>query len=326
MSKSENGKKASLPSGRKRISTKEGVNALARVQKLTGALFIASAFFGIYLLATDQSLWLLAVSHAYGLALIIAADVVLGILSLLSVRRVYLPSIVWAILTIFLQIGDIVTAPQYKMTVGYFASYLFGLWAYDAFLVAQVVAVVSGLLGRQYLQFRIKKKVTYFDMASKNSRRDFLQIVGSIAILVGLAGIFGVAEALGSNLTQNTTTNSTGTTNPLPSGAIANFSQLLELSPVYFDYPAGYPNALFKKPDGTVAALSMLCTHVCCECTFESGSGRIFCPCHGSVFDDSGNVLGGPAPLPLPSVELSIDQSGNIFPKKVSGSSPCFQG
>ena len=309
----------------RKVSKTEARSAVAKFQRYMGVALLASAFFGIYLLATDKSLWILAVSHAYGLLLIVVVDFVLAILIFSSVRQIYLLGIAWAILTIILQVGDIVTAPQYGMTVQHFASYLFTLWAFDAILAAQVVLIVVGLYGRDYLKYKVQKKaVTYFEMGSKNSRRDFLQIVGSIAVLAAIAGAFGVAEVLSPKpQPQSTTQTATGSTNNLPSGAIANVAQLQVMSPVYFDFPSGYPNVLFKKADGTVAALSTLCTHICCQCSFDSGSGDLFCPCHGSVFDDAGNVLRGPAPTPLPSIELSIDSTGNIFPKAVKGSSPC---
>jgi len=48
----------------------------------------------------------------------------------------------------------------------------------------------------------------------------------------------------------------------------------------------------------TFNALSSQCTHAACEITAFSGQSFV-CPCHGSQFDASGKVLGGPAPSPL---------------------------
>ena len=123
---------------------------------------------------------------------------------------------------------------------------------------------------------------------------------------------------------QSSTTTGTSTTSAAAL-SIGNVNDLQILSPVYFEYPeAGYPNVLFKKADGTVVALSLLCTHLCCTAKFQSSDGEIDCPCHGSKFDNSGNVLNGPATQPLPQVNLTIDSSGNIFPNGISGSSPCL--
>ena len=142
--------------------------------------------------------------------------------------------------------------------------------------------------------------------------RDFLQIEGGIAFLVSISAALGIAYSLDSSQPKNPSQSSSSQTiGSLPSGAIANINDLSTLSPVYFEFPTGYPNMLLKKPDETVSALSMLCTHVCCQCQFDSNSSRISCPYHGSVFDQSGNVLNGPASSKLPSIELSNDSNGN---------------
>lgn len=306
------------------ILKKEANRKLDLFQRYIGVALILSAAFGIYLLATDKSLWLLAVSHAYGLVAISAIDIILGLTSLSFQYRKLIPlSYGWAILTIILQVGDIVTAPQYKMTFQYFAGYLFGIWAFDALLATQAVVIVIGLYTRRFEKILVRKKhLTYFDMGLKKGRRDFLQITGAVGGLIVLTAILGALDTISSPNTSN----STGTTETsiLPQGAVANTNNLQVGVPVYFEYPlSGYPNILLKKADGSLVALSMLCTHVCCQCQYDSSSTDIFCPCHGSIFDQNGNVVRGPAAIRLPTIELSVDNNGNIFPVKVVGSSPC---
>jgi cytochrome b6-f complex iron-sulfur subunit len=46
------------------------------------------------------------------------------------------------------------------------------------------------------------------------------------------------------------------------------------------------------------SALSATCTHQICTIT-GFGNQNFVCPCHGSSFDTSGRVTGGPAPAPL---------------------------
>ena len=329
---------------KKPLTKTQARKVLQNFRRYTALVLIASASFGIFLLVTDKSLWLLAVSHAYGLLGIVSVDLILGLVILVSkTNKMFVPASGWAILTILLQIGDIATAPQYKMTPLYFAHYLFGLWAYDGLLVAQAIIVYVGLTSRRYERMVAKKKVlTFFDMGLKNSRRDFLQISGTIGALFLIAGVLGGLDILTSprGSTSNTQPGQ-GQTN-LPTGAVANVSQLQAGSPLYFDYPTsgsnlpspavanlnqlqygGNPNILMKRSDGTIFAMSMLCTHVCCQCEYASQYNEIFCPCHGSVFDQNGSVLRGPAPIPLPTVELNIDTSGNIFPVKMNSHSAC---
>ncbi len=311
-----------------KVSKAEVNRRLSRLQLVIGIALFGSAALGAYLLATDKSLWLLAVSHAYGLVAICVIDVILGIANILSERRVILPTIGWAILTFILQIADIATAPQYHLSASAFAIYLFGLWPFDALLATQLVIVVFANSARAVSGLISQRKAnSYFEMGMKNSRRDFLQIGGTIGALLVVAAALGVWTALSpsqdsGNSPSNTQTS--GATSTGPSGAVANVNSLQIGVPEYFDYPSqGYTNMLMKKSDGSVSAISLLCTHVCCVCQYESGNGDLFCPCHGSVFDLNGNVLRGPAQTKLPSIQLRIDSNGNIFPEKVVGSGPC---
>ena len=84
--------------------------------------------------------------------------------------------------------------------------------------------------------------------------------------------------------------------------------------------PADYPDGTvrFNKEQkayvvggpGGVYALSAVCTHLGCITRFLSDQSVIACPCHGSRFDLEGNVVEGPAPRPLPWLEVGLDSSG----------------
>jgi cytochrome b6-f complex iron-sulfur subunit len=54
-------------------------------------------------------------------------------------------------------------------------------------------------------------------------------------------------------------------------------------------------------------ALSATCTHLGCMTRYEKENQRIFCPCHGSQFAVDGTVTGGPAPRPLPRLDLVLE-------------------
>ncbi|MDR4471330.1 MAG: ubiquinol-cytochrome c reductase iron-sulfur subunit [Nitrospira sp.] len=55
-------------------------------------------------------------------------------------------------------------------------------------------------------------------------------------------------------------------------------------------------------------AFSPICTHLGCGHRWDDVEKKFLCPCHGSVFDVNGIVLGGPALRPL-----------DVLPSKVEG-------
>lgn len=61
----------------------------------------------------------------------------------------------------------------------------------------------------------------------------------------------------------------------------------------------------------TFDAYSMVCTHQ--GCLTELTSNMFFCPCHGSEFDSSGQVLRGPASRPLGQYTTSYDATTDIL-------------
>lgn len=62
-----------------------------------------------------------------------------------------------------------------------------------------------------------------------------------------------------------------------------------------------------------VYALSAVCTHLGCITRFVSDEAVIACPCHGSRFDLEGNVVHGPAPRPLPWLQVLPNSSGDLI-------------
>ena len=97
------------------------------------------------------------------------------------------------------------------MTMQYFVRYLFGLWAFDGLLIAQGVIIVVVLSGRSYQKMLAKKKaLTYFDMGLRNSRRDFLQIGGTIGAMFVIAGVLGLWSIFSTPTTSASQVTSSG--------------------------------------------------------------------------------------------------------------------
>jgi glycine/D-amino acid oxidase-like deaminating enzyme len=65
--------------------------------------------------------------------------------------------------------------------------------------------------------------------------------------------------------------------------------------------------AVYRARDGGLQAVSAACTHMGCAVHWNSAEKSWDCPCHGSRFSPSGEVLHGPAPRSLAPFNLSDD-------------------
>lgn len=63
---------------------------------------------------------------------------------------------------------------------------------------------------------------------------------------------------------------------------------------------------------GTYRAFSSICTHQGCTVSGYSG-GRMICPCHGSEFNQNGQVVTGPAPSPLREFAVTINTAAQTL-------------
>ncbi len=70
------------------------------------------------------------------------------------------------------------------------------------------------------------------------------------------------------------------------------------------------PLAVTRLTDASVVAVTRICTHMGCTVGLPSAPGRTLdCPCHGSRFLVTGQVVNGPAPRPLSAFPAVIDGS-----------------
>lgn len=92
------------------------------------------------------------------------------------------------------------------------------------------------------------------------------------------------------------------------------------------DFPAGTRMALegrricVVREGNKLAAISTTCTHL--GCIIGLSETGFACPCHGSRFDQDGNVTGGPAPRPLPWYKVTLAPNGEIEVDKDSEVEP----
>lgn len=73
--------------------------------------------------------------------------------------------------------------------------------------------------------------------------------------------------------------------------------------------PATMSETTRQMAAGDIVAFSAICTHNGCEVDVSLGESQtIFCSCHSSTFDprESGFLVSGPAPRPLPQLPVRI--------------------
>ena len=128
------------------------------------------------------------------------------------------------------------------------------------------------------------------------SRRNFLKLgaaaLGALAVLeIAAAGlVFLEPRSLEGEFGGVVTA---GPVDSFPPGSITEF-------------PAGR-FFLIRAEDGGFLAVYRRCTHLGCSVSWEPGQNQFVCPCHGSHFDDVGDVVNPPAPRALDTFNILIE-------------------
>ncbi len=129
-------------------------------------------------------------------------------------------------------------------------------------------------------------------------RRNFFQI--SSRLLLSLAGVLG----LGGLIRFFSHEPYSGPPGSYDLGAAVDFPPSARV--IRLDIPA-----VIYQLGGKYTALSLRCTHL--GCTLEDEGGNFSCPCHGSAFDQDGEILKGPAEEKLPPLRVEINEEGNLI-------------
>ncbi len=87
-------------------------------------------------------------------------------------------------------------------------------------------------------------------------------------------------------------------------------------------YPKDYPEGVHFIParrifvlreNNRFRAVSAVCTHLGCTMRWSEQDLAWKCPCHGSVFNEKGGVIKGPATRPLPWYDISVSLDGQLL-------------
>jgi Rieske Fe-S protein len=135
--------------------------------------------------------------------------------------------------------------------------------------------------------------------------------VGAAGVVVGGATLAGCGKDSGSGSGAPAATTPAGsrapagTTDPPGGGqALAKVSDIPAGGSLKVNGADGKPVILFRNGD-TVTAHSAICTHM--GCTVNTKGAELDCPCHGSKYNaQTGAVLNGPAPSPLPEIKVTV--------------------
>lgn len=125
------------------------------------------------------------------------------------------------------------------------------------------------------------------------SRRQFIQL--SIAgVGAAWVGAFAQSQLFPA---QSSTQNASPLTFPLselPVGAAKTITY------------AGVP-AIVLRTAASIKAFSLICTHLGCQVQWQPASMEFYCPCHDGRFDQFGEVIAGPPPVPLEEIVVTLD-------------------
>ena len=136
------------------------------------------------------------------------------------------------------------------------------------------------------------------DEEAQVTRREFCNFLGvtSAALFLG-AGGFAVKAALDARKSES-----------FSAAQIDGAEALGPNSSLNFSYPTERDSAiLIRSADGAYHAYGQKCTHLSCPVYYSPNHQRLECPCHEGAFDAAtGNVLYGPPPRPLDTIEVEL--------------------
>jgi len=161
----------------------------------------------------------------------------------------------------------------------------------------------------------MEEKTPHPDPPAEATRRGFFRVaIGILGGFIGLVlGIPLVGSLLGPAFRKKPTRWArVAVVESLPLGQPTVVSFTNQSSEGYLRETVVRNVWAIRRSPAEVTVFSPICTHLGCRYDWEPNSGRFLCPCHGSLFGLDGKVLAGPAPRPLDTLPVKIE-NGELF-------------
>lgn len=69
---------------------------------------------------------------------------------------------------------------------------------------------------------------------------------------------------------------------------------------------AGAPAVVIRTAE-SIKVFSLICTHLGCTLQWQGGNREFYCACHDGRFDQFGEVIAGPPPVPLEQFPVRVE-------------------
>lgn len=169
-------------------------------------------------------------------------------------------------------------------------------------LIKTVAGLGTGWVASRSLAVVSRLQAGHGETVAKKveSRRTFTRnaaLGASAVVLAQLGGMFGM-------LMWPNKTGAFGGDITVGSGSIP------EVGADPFRHQAG-KFYIVRNEDG-VQALYWKCVHLGCTVPWNAGEGSFHCPCHGSIFNENGARVGGPATRRLDRMPITVNGDGSL--------------
>lgn len=125
------------------------------------------------------------------------------------------------------------------------------------------------------------------------SRRQFIQL-GMVSLGAAWAGTVVQAKVFPAQGDSQNASPVTFALSELPAGTTKTVS-----------YAGG--QVIVVRTAVSIKAFSLVCTHLGCLVQWQPGTMEFYCPCHDGRFDQFGEVIAGPPPVPLEEIPVAVE-------------------